>query len=78
MTFGSPRLRIAAAGRSSIGLVPGVPNISNGSRRAFLLAAMAVVDTPIGIYNDRNRGFLLIINTVRAEIDPSVPERIRG
>ena len=68
--FYSLRFRIAAAaGRSGIRLLPRIPHISNGPRRAFVLTAMAMVDTPIGIHNNRNGRFLLIINTMRAETD---------
>ena len=59
MAFCRLEPRMAVAGGNIIGLLPCVPHISNGTRGAFLLAAVAVVDAPIGIYNDRNGRFLL-------------------
>ena len=50
-------------------MISRVSYIRDRTRRAFLLTAVAMVDTPIGIYNNRNGRFLLIINTMGAEID---------
>ena len=63
------RFPIAAAGWGDTRLIPRVSHISDGTHRAFPLAATAMVDTASRIHNDRNRSFMPVINTVGAEID---------
>lgn len=58
------RLSSAAASRGGVRVFSRVSYIRDRTRRAFLLTAVAMVDTPIGIYNNRNGRFLLIINTM--------------
>ena len=61
--------KLNTAVTTSYRMISCVSYIRDRTRRAFLLTAVAMVDTPIGIYNNRNGRFLLIINTMRAEID---------
>ena len=61
--------KLNTAVTTSYRMISCVSYIRDRTRRTFLFAAVAMVDAPIGIYNDRNRSFLLIIHTMRTEID---------